>query len=131
MARMKSNAFLTANRGATALEYGLIAAGVGVAIAAAVFLLGGELATLFNRTSTMLPTAPDGGTGEMRVVARNNFADGREGWTGGVLRTLEQIGTGLSLARNEKRRAGNRQPQLRYPRRSQSRGDRLRHGFRG
>ena len=34
--------------GATAIEYGLIAAGIAVAIIAAVGLLGDELGTLFN-----------------------------------------------------------------------------------
>ena len=38
--------------GATAIEYGLIAAGIAVAIIAAVGLLGDELALLFNSISS-------------------------------------------------------------------------------
>ena len=41
-------------RGATAIEYGLIAAGIAVAIAAAVFALGGDLAGIFGDVSTAL-----------------------------------------------------------------------------
>jgi len=38
--------------GATAIEYGLIAAGIAVAIIAAVSLLGDNLADLFNEIAT-------------------------------------------------------------------------------
>ncbi len=38
--------------GATAIEYGLIAAGIAVAIIVAVGLLGDELASLFNSISS-------------------------------------------------------------------------------
>lgn len=41
-------------RGATAIEYGLIAAGIAVAIAAAVFALGTDLAGIFGDVSTAL-----------------------------------------------------------------------------
>ncbi|PCH99375.1 MAG: Flp family type IVb pilin [Alphaproteobacteria bacterium] len=40
--------FKTNEEGATAIEYGLIAAGIAVAISAAVFAFGGELTTLFE-----------------------------------------------------------------------------------
>ncbi len=40
--------------GATAIEYGLIAAGIAVAIIVAVGLLGDELALLFNSVSSEL-----------------------------------------------------------------------------
>ena len=40
--------------GATAIEYGLIAAGIAVAIIAAVTLLGGNLGTLFNSIASEL-----------------------------------------------------------------------------
>jgi pilus assembly protein Flp/PilA len=43
-------------RGATAIEYGLIAAGIAVAIAAAVFALGGDLANLFGAVSDEVGT---------------------------------------------------------------------------
>lgn len=45
-------------RGATAIEYGLIAAGIAVAIAAAVFALGGDLAGVFGDVSTAITTPP-------------------------------------------------------------------------
>lgn len=41
-------------RGATAIEYGLIAAGIAVAIAAAVFTLGGDLSAMFGGVSTAI-----------------------------------------------------------------------------
>ena len=40
--------------GATAIEYGLIAAGIAVAIIVAVGLLGDELAVLFNSISSQI-----------------------------------------------------------------------------
>ena len=40
--------------GATAIEYGLIAAGIGIVIIGAVFALGGNLSTLFNNVSNNL-----------------------------------------------------------------------------
>lgn len=44
----KQKKFLCSEDGATAIEYGLIAAGISVAIAAAVFALGGTLDTGFD-----------------------------------------------------------------------------------
>jgi len=43
--------------GATAIEYGLIAAGISVAIIAVVNSLGGQLKTTFTNVSTQLGTA--------------------------------------------------------------------------
>lgn len=40
--------------GATAIEYGLIAAGISLAIVAAVYTFGGDLNTLFEGLSTSL-----------------------------------------------------------------------------
>ena len=40
--------FIRNEEGATAIEYGLIAAGISVAIAAVVLLVGGQLDTVFN-----------------------------------------------------------------------------------
>lgn len=42
------NAYLKDESGATAIEYALIAAGISLAIVAAVFTFGEELQTLFN-----------------------------------------------------------------------------------
>ncbi len=50
-------------RGATAIEYGLIAAGIAVAIAAAVFALGVDLAGLFGDVSDAINTPPGSTTG--------------------------------------------------------------------
>ena len=46
--------------GATAIEYGLLAAGVSVAIIATVFLLGEELDKFFNQVVTELQTKSGG-----------------------------------------------------------------------
>jgi pilus assembly protein Flp/PilA len=54
------NMFRADTRGATAIEYGLIAAGIAVAIAAAVFALGGDIAGIFGDVSTAIET--EGGT---------------------------------------------------------------------
>ncbi len=43
--------------GATAIEYGLIAAGIALAISAAVFLFGGQLTALFTEMGTTLDSA--------------------------------------------------------------------------
>lgn len=46
-------------KGATAIEYGLIAAGVGVAIATVIFLVGGDLSDMFEAIRTFLtPPTP-------------------------------------------------------------------------
>ncbi len=46
--------FLRDEKGATAIEYGLIAAGISVAIIAAVNTLGGQLNATFTSVSTQL-----------------------------------------------------------------------------
>lgn len=43
--------------GATAVEYGIIAAGIAVTIIAAVNLVGGEVSTMFNTIDTAVDTA--------------------------------------------------------------------------
>jgi pilus assembly protein Flp/PilA len=53
------NAYLTKEDGATAIEYGLIAAGISIAILSAVFLLGDNLRDLFDTIVTALGTAGD------------------------------------------------------------------------
>lgn len=49
--------FIQDESGATAIEYGLIAAGISVAIIAAVQGLGTQLKTTFNTVSTTLTNA--------------------------------------------------------------------------
>jgi pilus assembly protein Flp/PilA len=49
--------FLRDESGATAIEYGLIAAGISVAIIATVNTLGGQLKTTFSNVSTQLSNA--------------------------------------------------------------------------
>jgi pilus assembly protein Flp/PilA len=49
--------FLTDETGATAIEYGLIAAGISVAIIAVVNALGTQLQTTFSTVSSQLATA--------------------------------------------------------------------------
>jgi pilus assembly protein Flp/PilA len=49
--------FVQDESGATAIEYGLIAAGISVAIIAAVNGLGGKIGTTFNNVATTLATA--------------------------------------------------------------------------
>ncbi len=50
----KLYAFFRDEKGATAIEYGLIAAGISVAIIATVNTLGGQLNTTFTNISTQL-----------------------------------------------------------------------------
>jgi pilus assembly protein Flp/PilA len=47
----KYQAWKSSTEGATAIEYGLIAAGIAVAISAVVFTFGGELAGMFSDMS--------------------------------------------------------------------------------
>ena len=49
--------FLKDNSGATAIEYGLIAAGISVAIIAVVNTLGGQVKTTFSNVKTSLANA--------------------------------------------------------------------------
>lgn len=55
------NRFIKDESGATAIEYGLIAALIAVAIIVAVRLIGTNLNTTFNSVATGLGTAPAGG----------------------------------------------------------------------
>ena len=53
--------FVKDESGATAIEYGLIAAGIGVAIVTAVGAVGGELNTLVGTVKSKLAGAPAAG----------------------------------------------------------------------
>ena len=53
----KKEAFFRCKKGATAIEYGLIAAGIAVAIAAVVFTVGSDLVALFTGIGTSITTA--------------------------------------------------------------------------
>jgi pilus assembly protein Flp/PilA len=55
--------FIRDESGATAIEYGLIAALLAVAIIASLQLVGGELTKTFTKVQTSLSTANGGGTG--------------------------------------------------------------------
>lgn len=57
----KKEAFVRSEKGATAIEYGLIAAGIAVAISAVVFTFGDELRTMFEETETAIAARNDGG----------------------------------------------------------------------
>lgn len=50
----KLMSFLKDEEGVTAIEYGLIAAGIGIAIVATVFLVGTQLNTLFTTVNSSL-----------------------------------------------------------------------------
>ena len=52
-------AYLKNEDGATAIEYGLIAAGIALAIAAAVFAFGDELSGMFDSMATTMGDAAD------------------------------------------------------------------------
>ena len=54
MVLKKLRAFLEDDSGATAIEYGLIAAGIAVAIAVVVFTVGSKLNTLFTNIANQL-----------------------------------------------------------------------------
>ena len=54
------NSYVKNEDGATAIEYGLIAAGISLAIVGAVYVFGGDLNSLFEGLSTSL----SGGEGE-------------------------------------------------------------------
>jgi len=49
--------YLRSTKGATAIEYGLIAAGIAVAISAVVFTMGGNIANMFGDVSTQIEGA--------------------------------------------------------------------------
>ncbi len=51
-------------RGATAIEYGLIAAGISLAIVGVVYTFGGELSNLFDGFSSALSGGADGDAGD-------------------------------------------------------------------
>lgn len=49
---IKINDFINNEKGATAIEYGLIAAGIGLSIVAAAFAFGDDLSSLYDGLST-------------------------------------------------------------------------------
>lgn len=51
------NAYIDGTDGATAIEYGLIAAGISLAIVAAVFAFGDDLETTFGSMETAMEAA--------------------------------------------------------------------------
>ncbi len=53
----KKEAFIRSEEGATAIEYGLIAAGIAVAISVVVFTLGGDIAGMFGETAGVIEAA--------------------------------------------------------------------------
>lgn len=53
----KLSRFLKDDSGVTAIEYGLIAAGIGVSIVAIVFTVGSDLAGIFGKVSSELQQA--------------------------------------------------------------------------
>jgi pilus assembly protein Flp/PilA len=53
--------FLKDEDGATAIEYGLLAAGISIAIAGVVWLVGGQLFNLFGMVENKLANPPPGG----------------------------------------------------------------------
>lgn len=55
----KIQAYKNDERGATAIEYGLIAAGIAVGISVVVFTFGEDLAELFTDMSTSVTTRPE------------------------------------------------------------------------
>lgn len=55
---LKLQALAANKKGATAIEYGLIAAGIAVGISVVVFTFGGDLAQLFTDMSTALQQRP-------------------------------------------------------------------------
>jgi pilus assembly protein Flp/PilA len=52
----KKEAFVLSEKGATAIEYGLIAAGIAVAISVVVFTVGGQIAALFTSVGNKIAT---------------------------------------------------------------------------
>ncbi len=56
----KKEAFIRSEEGATAIEYGLIAAGIAVAISVVVFTVGTDLLGLFTSVDTKLQQTPGG-----------------------------------------------------------------------
>lgn len=56
--------FLKNSSGATAIEYGLIAAGIAIVIVVSVGALGDKLDSTFQAINSELPAATDGGTSD-------------------------------------------------------------------
>jgi pilus assembly protein Flp/PilA len=53
----KVQAYIQSKEGATAIEYGLIAGGISLAIVAAVFAFGDDLGSVFNTMSAAMDNA--------------------------------------------------------------------------
>jgi pilus assembly protein Flp/PilA len=58
----KTQAFWMDRSGATAIEYGLIAGGISLAIVAAVFAFGGSLSGMFDKLATTMSDAANQGS---------------------------------------------------------------------
>lgn len=57
----KKEAFIRCEKGATAIEYGLIAAGIAVAISVIVFTVGTDLVALFSGIDSKISSATPSG----------------------------------------------------------------------
>ena len=53
----KIQGYIQSKEGATAIEYGLIAGGISLAIVAALFAFGDQLSSVFNTMSTAMSNA--------------------------------------------------------------------------
>ena len=60
LAKAKARAMVGDESGVTAIEYGLIAAAIAVAIIGALIILGGDIAELFETASDAMNTAEGG-----------------------------------------------------------------------
>lgn len=87
-------------RGATAIEYGLVVAGIGVTITAALFLVGDDVAALLDSLGSSLP-GNDDGTGGTPVISLS-FTDAADmaGWRGGAAATISGFGEVLQIDRS-------------------------------
>lgn len=89
--------FTTSRRGATAIEYGLIAGGIGVAVAAAVYLLGENVGQTFEASGSLF-----GGAGGGTLVYEQGFDAGLGNWKGGKLAEIAGFGSVLQIANTDK-----------------------------
>jgi pilus assembly protein Flp/PilA len=65
----KVHAFILSDDGATAIEYGLIAGGISLAIVAAVFAFGSDLRNVFNTLGTAMQSVQSNVTAQTSAGA--------------------------------------------------------------
>lgn len=85
-------------RGATAIEYGLAACGIAIAISAAVFVLGGDVSAIFGQVGSVVSGRHSvSESTPLTIIGFDPGSSDVESWSGGILAEIAGFGSVLQL----------------------------------